>query len=542
MKTKKQTVNQVTAEPREEDLEDLFTFLPLKDLFFSKTNPRKRSRDNDESLNELSESIKSIGLINPITVRRRYGIINAATGKEFDPYYEIVSGSRRYMAASIANLSEIPCIIKNLSDKDVLEIQVIENLQRKDLHPLDEAEAFNYLLETQSYNQESIAARIGKSLSYVYKRMQLLNLSEELKKDFYEGNINQMQALLISRLTIENQNKLLKYYRDISEVSLTMLKKDIESKFHLSLDNAVFDKADKTLIDGISSCINCPKRTGYNPQLFDDYTEIDETCTDADCFNAKVKAHIARELANKDNGLIPISTMYYSDGDRPDDLLASGEYEIYDPDKHESDADFIDAIVIEENRNSYYGSKLKLGEKVKVRLTTEEKTEKDEEYTEEELEKHRKEREKEDEKRGIERKVEDRLKNKLIDEIIRLVPMKVDELLLDLVTTEIADQYLGGCDENLLHRHGIEESSPEWSNYENNFMEYLKNRGSIKERFKVLLEFMLLLDKTHANGEIIKQYVEAYGIDIANFKKDITKEVKKEIKKQKEQTIPQNKE
>lgn len=159
----------------------------------SKTNPRKRF--DEHALNELAESIKKQGIVQPILVRPK--------GSGF----EIVAGERRYRAAVLAGLDEVPVICRELEDKDVLEIQVIENLQRMDLHPLEEAEGYRQLLALKGYDAAKIGAQVGRSAKYVYDRIKLLNLIEPLRKVFFDGKITAGHAILLARLSKADQNQ-----------------------------------------------------------------------------------------------------------------------------------------------------------------------------------------------------------------------------------------------------------------------------------------------------------------------------------------------
>jgi ParB family transcriptional regulator, chromosome partitioning protein len=130
--------------------------LPLALLTESKTNPRRTFED--DSLKELAESIRTQGILSPLLVR-----------PTTEQGFEIVFGARRYRAAQMAEAATVPVRIKNLTDAEALEAQLIENLQRRDVHPMEEANGFRALLnlEEQKYSVEQIAARTGKSPAYV---------------------------------------------------------------------------------------------------------------------------------------------------------------------------------------------------------------------------------------------------------------------------------------------------------------------------------------------------------------------------------------
>ena len=168
--------------------EPIHALMPVDLIDVSKTNPRKHF--DKEKLAELGESIVRHGIIAPLIVRPIAG-----------NRYELVAGERRLRAArEIAALSEVPVIVRELSDRDALEVQVIENLQRADLHPLEEAEGYAKLIREHGYDADQLALKIGKSRSYVYARIKLGQLRDEVKEALYADKINHSVALLIARI------------------------------------------------------------------------------------------------------------------------------------------------------------------------------------------------------------------------------------------------------------------------------------------------------------------------------------------------------
>ena len=135
----------------------------LQEVRESPTNPRQRFEES--ALKELTASIKAQGALSPILVR--------PLPEGFPEHFEIVTGARRFRAAKLAGLDIVPVRIVNLSDTDVLEIQVIENLQRVEIHPLEEARGFRALLQLDSYDIHKISSKIGKSPNYVAARLKL---------------------------------------------------------------------------------------------------------------------------------------------------------------------------------------------------------------------------------------------------------------------------------------------------------------------------------------------------------------------------------
>ena len=278
-------------------MEEQYLLVSLKKLLPSETNPRKHNT-NGQDIQDLADSIKSHGILQPILVRSKNGSGKSATAVK----YEIISGGRRFRAASIAGLSYLPLLIRKLDHSAVIEGQIIENLQRKDVHPLDEAEGFNMLLERGTLTKESIAERVGKPLTYIYKRLQLVKLNPDLKKAFFENKFALAHGIEFARLTPSQQDQTFKWYKNQHHTYQTAgnLKDHIESSYHLNLKDAPFATIDEKLMDllpdkhmykSAGSCLACIKRTGFNKNLFDDIESTD-ICTDPGCYHAKVNANV----------------------------------------------------------------------------------------------------------------------------------------------------------------------------------------------------------------------------------------------------------
>lgn len=267
----------------------------------SKTNPRKHF--DQEALQELAESIRKHGVLQPILVRQTPG--DALASEDFIPY-EIVAGERRWRAAQLAQLERIPATVRSLTDAEVLEIQVVENLQRADLHPLEEAEGYEALMKCQhfdgrAYTAEEIAAKVGKSKSYVYQRLKLTALTEKAREAFYGGQLDASRALLVARIPAHMQElALARILPDPGQdwrgpLSFRQARDMLHREFMLTLKDAPFDT--KMIYFGPDgkaspigpSCAECPKRTGNQPELFGDVDSAD-VCTDPGCFHAKTDA------------------------------------------------------------------------------------------------------------------------------------------------------------------------------------------------------------------------------------------------------------
>jgi len=167
--------------------------VPIAELIESSTNPRKVF---DQSfLEELAESIRNKGILSPLLVR------------PVNNHLEIVAGAQRYRAAKLAGLEVAPIRLKSMTDLEAQETQQIENVQRKDVHPFEEAQGYRTLLgfEGANYTVEKLAARIGKRPEDVAERLKLLDLTEPVANAFVAGHIGLGHALLIAKLAADAQ-------------------------------------------------------------------------------------------------------------------------------------------------------------------------------------------------------------------------------------------------------------------------------------------------------------------------------------------------
>ena len=167
----------------------------ISDIQKNPYQPRKEF--SKEKIEELAQSIKENGLIQPIIVRQ-----SPVIG------YEILAGERRYRASIAAGLSEVPVIIKNLSDQDMMIHSIIENLQREDLNPIEEAKAYQSLID-KGYTHADIAEKMGKSRPYITNLVRLLTLPDFILTEVEAGKLSQAHARLLIQLSTDEQKKLL---------------------------------------------------------------------------------------------------------------------------------------------------------------------------------------------------------------------------------------------------------------------------------------------------------------------------------------------
>ena len=283
--------------------------VPLSLLNESRTNPRRTFEET--ALKELAESIRSQGILSPLLVR-------PLTENGF----EIIAGARRYRAAQMAEQSAVPVRIVNLSDAGALEAQLVENLIRSEIHPMEEAQGFRALLDLDEpkYSIEQIAAKVGKNPAFVAARLKLTDLVPSAVEAFYADEIGVGHALLLAKLPADQQEAALKAcYKEVyagadkpARVLLPVrnLQFWIDSNILLILKDAPFNKRDPQLVLDAGSCADCSKRTGHNKLLFgDDLGKQGDRCTDPTCYQTKVDAHVAKAIAAQPE-LVQISTAY----------------------------------------------------------------------------------------------------------------------------------------------------------------------------------------------------------------------------------------
>ena len=172
-----------------------FKIVQIKDIQKNPYQPRKEF--SEEKIQELAQSIKENGLIQPIIVRK-----SPILG------YEILAGERRYRASIVAGLAEVPVIVKQLSDQDMMLHSIIENLQRENLNPIEEAKAYQSLID-KGFTHTEIAEKMGKSRPYITNLVRLLGLPKHILTEVESGKLSQAHARLLIQLSSDKQDKLL---------------------------------------------------------------------------------------------------------------------------------------------------------------------------------------------------------------------------------------------------------------------------------------------------------------------------------------------
>jgi ParB/RepB/Spo0J family partition protein len=268
--------------------------VPLHAIKPSPRNPRRRC--DPRALEDLTASVRQQGVLEPILLR--------PAGKG----YEIVAGERRFLAATAAGLASVPAIVRALDDAQAGEIALIENIQREDLPPLIEAEAYAALVKRHGYSQADIAAKTGKSPAYVSQRLALLALPKAAREALDAGRLPLRVALLLTRvpatLQAEAAERVLGRgdgdpvgFREAARIVLG---------YSARLGAAAFDLEDAELVPEAGPCSACPKVSAHEAHrdLFGSVPALREAaCLDSACFRAKQEAHWRRAQAQaRDRG------------------------------------------------------------------------------------------------------------------------------------------------------------------------------------------------------------------------------------------------
>ncbi|MDO4481582.1 MAG: ParB/RepB/Spo0J family partition protein [Bacillota bacterium] len=198
--------NQLLNPDANSENEDRIIYIDINKITPNRKQPRKAF--DEESLKELSDSIKIHGVIQPIIV------------KSISNGYEIIAGERRWRASRLAGLKEMPCIIRAFSDKDNLLVALIENLQRENLNPMDESSAYYYMQENFGLTQEEISHNVGKSRPYIANAVRLQKLSEPVKKLLMENRLSAGHGRAL--LSMEDPKKQLETARKIIDNQLSV--------------------------------------------------------------------------------------------------------------------------------------------------------------------------------------------------------------------------------------------------------------------------------------------------------------------------------
>ncbi|WP_299555268.1 ParB/RepB/Spo0J family partition protein [Seonamhaeicola sp.] len=277
--------------------------LPIGKIKPDPNQPRKTF--DEKQLIELSQSIKKHGVLQPITVRPMNG------------HYLIVMGERRYRANKLADNKSIPCIVKAFEDNDVLEVQIIENLQRKDVEPTEEAEAIAYL--SDKYAPSEIAQRLGRTDNFIRQRLKLAGLIEGFKHFVRNGEMTISLGVGVALFEPEEQQMMLEAMGD--DFNAHQINRMIKNQSY-DLLMAPFDVDDKTLIAKVGDCNSCPFNAANQGNLFGEGKMV---CTKASCYEAKKNKcflDLIEQSKRENIILIPEIMKYWAD-DENNQLIIS---------------------------------------------------------------------------------------------------------------------------------------------------------------------------------------------------------------------------
>jgi ParB family chromosome partitioning protein len=496
----------------------------------SKTNPRRTFEET--ALKELAASIRTQGVLSPLLVR-------PLTENGF----EIIAGARRYRAAQIAEQSTVPVRIVNLSDAQAVEMSIVENLQRKDVHPMEEAQGFRALLDLEEpkYSIEQIGARVGKNPAFIAQRLKLTDLVASAVDAFYADEIGVGHALLLAKLPADQQEDALRacfkeVYNGASKPARILLPVRnlqfwIDSNILLILKDAPFNKRDAQLVPAAGSCADCPKRTGHNKLLFgDDLGRQGDRCTDPNCYAAKVSAHVAQTVSAKPE-LVQISTAYGAQKDGSP-VLPRNRYIAIRDDKPKSKDDakrpefkvckFTTEAIITEGSDVGTIHKVCANPTCPVHHPKQPTSRNDEKWKADQ------------EKQRKEQAIANLIGLRVLAAVSAAVPIRL--LKRDLVF--ILEKLVSVMDENrlemLARQHGIRQKRDD-GGLAKTFAAFLRraDEGTLS---RLLVESSILLAATHGNPtSILKEAATAYKVDT----EAITLKVKQEfIAKEKARKTP----
>ena len=198
----------------------------IQDIELDKIVPNRyqpRREFSDDSIKELAETLDKDGLLQPIVVR-----------EDGEDQYEIIAGERRYRAAKSLNWETIPAIVNNMNDDQAASLALIENLQREDLNPIDEAKAYTNLMKLNDLTQTALAKDMGKSQSYVANKLRLLKLDDDVQKALVEGKITARHGRALLNLSDDDQERVLKEIEDkgLNVKQTEEIAKDVDAYFN----------------------------------------------------------------------------------------------------------------------------------------------------------------------------------------------------------------------------------------------------------------------------------------------------------------------
>ena len=236
----------------------------------NREQPRKNF--DEEALQELAESIKQFGILQPLIVQKR------------DDYYEIIAGERRWRAAKLAGLKEVPVVIREMTEQEIVEISLIENIQRENLNPIEEAAAYKRLLTEFNLKQEEVAERVSKSRTAVTNSMRLLKLDERVQQMVIEGMIStgHARALLAiedGELQFQTATKIYNEklsVRDVEKLVKNLGKEKPAKKEENAQQKAVFQDLEEKMKAALGTKVSINRKNDQKGKIEIEYYSMDE--------------------------------------------------------------------------------------------------------------------------------------------------------------------------------------------------------------------------------------------------------------------------
>lgn len=252
--------------PQNKQVQDL----PIAQLHPNRYQPRRTF--SEESIKQLAQTLDEEGLLQPIVVR------------EDGEGYEIVAGERRYRAAKSLGWEKIPAIVNNLSDAQTASLALIENLQRENLNPIDEAQAYQELMKINNLTQTQLAQNIGKSQSYVANKLRLLKLAPSVQQSLAQGQISARHGRALLALDVDQQGRLLKEIldKDLSVKETEKIAADFDNYFapkKAKKPTIHYSKDLRVQINTIKQAVKLAKEAGTKVQVKEEKTSDEYTIT-----------------------------------------------------------------------------------------------------------------------------------------------------------------------------------------------------------------------------------------------------------------------
>lgn len=268
-----------------------WTTIPLEQLVECPLNPRKHF--DEQKLQELAESIRQVGVLQALVVRPDTG----GSGDPEHQLFEVVCGARRLRAARMADQRMVPVEIRGLTDDQVLDVMCVENLQREDLDPLEEADAVALLRGRLEVAE--LAARIGRSETWVYQRLRLHEVEPAIRELVEEGRIGVAGALRIAQVDASIRTSIIEWMQDpriMGAFPLHTIEEQIIRNTP-KLERAPWDLDDAGLVSGVGACTECPLRSSRQLGIFDEASHNEDRCLNKPCWDGKMEAHHERRRA-----------------------------------------------------------------------------------------------------------------------------------------------------------------------------------------------------------------------------------------------------